>query len=264
MDISEQYIRMCIESWPDIARFYRPLFSRRRRMLYSNGGSCERWDDAVTTVNHTQWYPLWEQDQLQEMVGSDVGEVLAKFQDFIHDPHGTRNGYYIDCKALGLLGWMKAQGLFHSMEQLWLAFVMHEKFAKHWSGSEWIKEERNTSFCDVKDGRMTREQIMALSGEELRVKVAEARGWTDIERRSGFIVGHAPGVPQAAHLLGLDDWPTDMTDAWELVEEAYIYGVKKLLRGELSCRLFPDAHYYVQAEGPAICRAYLLWKLMER
>jgi len=29
---------------------------------------------------------------------------------------------------------------FHSMEQLWLAFVMKELYNKQWSGEEWVKE----------------------------------------------------------------------------------------------------------------------------
>jgi len=29
---------------------------------------------------------------------------------------------------------------FTSMEQLWLAFVMFERFGKYWTGTEWIKK----------------------------------------------------------------------------------------------------------------------------
>lgn len=29
-----------------------------------------------------------------------------------------------------------------SIEQLWLAFVMHKKYGKVWDGQEWVKEEK--------------------------------------------------------------------------------------------------------------------------
>jgi hypothetical protein len=29
---------------------------------------------------------------------------------------------------------------FESMEQLWLAFVLKEKYGKVWSGTDWVKE----------------------------------------------------------------------------------------------------------------------------
>jgi len=34
---------------------------------------------------------------------------------------------------------------FDSMEQLWLAFVMKEKFGKVWDGEDWVKEMTNAS-----------------------------------------------------------------------------------------------------------------------
>lgn len=74
---------------------------------------CHRFLDDDTT-----WLP--RQDQLQEMV---IGKVemwttaitglhnLAKFAETIE---------------------------FGSMEQLWLAFVMKEKYSKVWNGDEWV------------------------------------------------------------------------------------------------------------------------------
>ena len=33
--------------------------------------------------------------------------------------------------------WTLAEIVFGTWEQLWLAFVMHEKHNKHWNGNEW-------------------------------------------------------------------------------------------------------------------------------
>ncbi len=63
------------------------------------------------------WLP--RQDQLQEMArlcvgGSNIYGRLRQITEFqMKTPHQT-------------------------MEQLWLAFVMKEKFNKTWNGSEWI------------------------------------------------------------------------------------------------------------------------------
>jgi len=69
-------------------------------------------------ISDVVWLP--RQDQLQGMLSDDVGYLISKLKMFfesrtVPDPCG-------------------------SMEQLWLAFVMHEKFNKTWNGNEWIKE----------------------------------------------------------------------------------------------------------------------------
>jgi len=35
---------------------------------------------------------------------------------------------------------LKLKGIFTSIEQLWLAFVMHEKYQKIWNNEKWIKD----------------------------------------------------------------------------------------------------------------------------
>lgn len=86
-------------------------------------GSQKSW------IGEKIWLP--RQDQLQEMVidkfrdpewekeYNDLNETLLfKCNDFV-------NSSYVACSG-------------YSMEQLWLAFVMKEKFNKTWNGSEWI------------------------------------------------------------------------------------------------------------------------------
>ena len=70
------------------------------------------------------WLPT--QSQLQEMVEDEETKsyaitLLYKFHRF----YNTKGDY-----PSGLV--------FTSMEQLWLAFVMKEKYNKTWNGSEWI------------------------------------------------------------------------------------------------------------------------------
>lgn len=76
------------------------------------------------------WLPT--QDQLQEMVDRPLWQLNFGFIDWLCD---TDEGYdegYIQHHHLS----------FTSMEQLWLAFVMKEKYNKVWNGAKWIKEEK--------------------------------------------------------------------------------------------------------------------------
>ena len=77
------------------------------------------------------WLP--RQDQLQAMIGDKRVELqitVKEFCDFIHSPK-----CYVWNEMIG-----KYLPRFHSMEQLWLAFVMNEKYGKVWSTSkeEWV------------------------------------------------------------------------------------------------------------------------------
>ena len=70
------------------------------------------------------WLP--RQDQLQKMMGiSDLWVLTLRFEYFLR----TEKTYNIREYPFG----------FTSMEQLWLAFVMKEKYQKTWNGKEWVK-----------------------------------------------------------------------------------------------------------------------------
>lgn len=79
------------------------------------------------------WLP--RQDQLQEMLGN-YDDVLGYWQKITwhwwHDEDGEFHNSNIDIK--------KYLGKFTSMEQLWLAFVMSEKYNKVWDSEDWVKE----------------------------------------------------------------------------------------------------------------------------
>jgi len=73
------------------------------------------------------------QDQLQEMIKHRESTTLAIwFADFCNI-NEYLEGFDWDGKT-------KYLNQFISMEQLWLAFVMKEKFNKVWNGENWIKE----------------------------------------------------------------------------------------------------------------------------
>ncbi len=76
------------------------------------------------------WLP--RQDQLQEMVSLPNSEKIGiwfekqfRFYEWAgkkYNKNELQNNW----------------GTFKSMEQLWLAFVMKERFSKQWSGKEWV------------------------------------------------------------------------------------------------------------------------------
>ena len=71
---------------------------------------------VLTQLNNGIWLP--RQDQLQEMVEyPDLGSVLRDLREFWQRPPNHR---------------------ITSMEQLWLAFVMKEKYSKAWVNGKWI------------------------------------------------------------------------------------------------------------------------------
>ena len=79
------------------------------------------WQHDLTKV---VWLP--RQDQLQEMVGGFEAGMI----DWWH----WRNAVYPHMQNPHTKEWR-----FNSFEQLWLAFVMKEKYGKVWNGEEWVK-----------------------------------------------------------------------------------------------------------------------------
>ncbi|MDY6862955.1 MAG: hypothetical protein SVR08_11870 [Spirochaetota bacterium] len=69
---------------------------------------------------------LERQDQLQEMV-CGFPTALGEFNAWLYVAH-------YDCSI------DEYPRQFNSMEQLWLAFVMSEKYNKKWNGKEWVSD----------------------------------------------------------------------------------------------------------------------------
>ncbi len=94
--------------------------------------TCVKGDRA--TFMNPSFYPVFlpTQDQLQKMVKDET------------DPYCLvllwREGGFDDWLSK-LPEWQTVGNRkFTSMEQLWLAFCMSEKYGKIWSGTEWIKK----------------------------------------------------------------------------------------------------------------------------
>jgi len=131
MDTSEQNIKMCEKAveiqalkptkfdWLGNCYFGTTHFhSENEPSLFGTVGFKLANVDAV-------WLP--RQDQLQEMVvklGGTLESLLTDFIDFcqLMSDDGTYVTYVYCCA---------------SMEQLWLAFVMKEKYNKVWNGEDW-------------------------------------------------------------------------------------------------------------------------------
>ena len=80
------------------------------------------------------WIPLFYQDQLQEMIG------ISKMFDF----YGLVETFNRFATGKTCVVGSENQNIAHlkqfkSMEQIWLAFVMHAKYSKKWDGEYWIK-----------------------------------------------------------------------------------------------------------------------------
>jgi hypothetical protein len=152
MDTSETYVKMC-EKAVEIQGEWKPTpgdFIYRKFNLFGEKIDREIWsEDELSEINIIWWksvvdgfyactnekgesrtykHPadmvretsVWlpRQDQLQEMVHfTNPHEMLDRFDMFRGDFEGE-----------------------FTMEQLWLAFVMKEKYGKTWNGEDWVTQ----------------------------------------------------------------------------------------------------------------------------
>jgi len=131
MDTSNEYINMC-EKASEIQKTWKPeewdLVSTACaestekdlwvRMIYDLDDFNNEGESYIKDFPCKTWLP--RQDQLQEMVGDSfilLSGVFVSFYTFFID-HIKDNS--------------------QSFEQIWLEFVMKEKFNKVWDGNEWI------------------------------------------------------------------------------------------------------------------------------
>jgi hypothetical protein len=130
MDTSEQYVNMCEKASKDLhdppvglvnndlqVVNRQTLWARRYRIsdVYFTWMESRTFDDQI---------PLYAQDQLQRIYKRDnnildLMETQAEFDNF--------------CTSWDLTT------MLDSFEQIWLAFVMKERFGKTWDGNEWQK-----------------------------------------------------------------------------------------------------------------------------
>jgi len=113
MDTSKEYIKMCFEAKELQDRDFFYFMSHPKEYVAEYQSKL----GGIMT-----WLP--RQDQLQEMIGKHYLRELIKI--FI---------YWWDNN------WQEHPE-FASMEQLWLAFVMKEKYNKIWDGEKWAPCEK--------------------------------------------------------------------------------------------------------------------------
>lgn len=117
MDTSEIYIKMCEKAKKYIKSSWRhgqPFFNTDTQKI-------EYACPLIMNVPRVADTILWYQDQLQEMVLNGwVG----------------RKPYWLEHKFHEFLN-KNVKDIYSSLEQLWLAFVMKEKFNKVWDKEDW-------------------------------------------------------------------------------------------------------------------------------
>ena len=144
MDISKTYAKMCEKAW-EIQQWWQPEpfdINKKNKCLgdvYLHH-CVDQWADDnpydvievyfAQKIDKTRVVWLPRQDQLQEMLEFPTGSFKYNFWDALADL------YEWSFSA----NWEKFKDYIPlSMEQLWLAFVMKEKYNKVWNGEEWIK-----------------------------------------------------------------------------------------------------------------------------
>ena len=155
MDTTPEYIKQCAMATVDLYDYYlenhsslRPLFIydfatervsmlmwapnvlreklgiKENSIIVSIESDKDRgmWIQEGTRESDKPVIILWRQDQLQEMLHCSIGEGMNRLWAYFHEWF---------CK-IGAVEYSKS-----SWEQLWLAFVMKEKYGKVWNGEEW-------------------------------------------------------------------------------------------------------------------------------
>ena len=131
MDTSPEYIGMCKEAWEYLEFplvIPRAYFTDVEDHVFIDR-SGQYW--YVPSPHHKYAFPLYRQDQLQELIEYDTETLIEEFTLWIF-------GGSCDVSFYGNI-----QTKFRTLEQLWLAFVMAERFQKTWDSDkkEWVKND---------------------------------------------------------------------------------------------------------------------------
>jgi len=94
-------------------------------------------EDIYVVENELEPYsdrgiPILRQDQLQILYEYSLSSLIYKFYEFVF---GTPNAKLDEEKDKIMRYSLK----FDTMEKLWFAFIMKEKFYKIWDGEKWIR-----------------------------------------------------------------------------------------------------------------------------
>ena len=133
MDTSETYIKMRLAAVPDLGMGYPP---QKPSHFFTE----TVWVDAKG-----DWYystkndccQLERQDQLQEMV---IAKVSADYANTDISPEHRMVMVFASFVNAVRFPYKIPQNDLTSMEQLQLAFVMHELHNKTWNGERWLRQ----------------------------------------------------------------------------------------------------------------------------
>ncbi len=131
MDTTKEYILMC-EKAPEVQELW-----DIRKGDFVFGGKMPVYVIYKNQESKLDYIWLPTQSQLQGMLWNEEREGIEKSTD------SEVQGFYWDLmkEVFECLKWYDDEcydyNHFTSMEQLWLAFVMKEKFNKTWNGKEW-------------------------------------------------------------------------------------------------------------------------------
>lgn len=157
MDTSKKYIKMCEEApkelWNKIEHYGSLIAWRSFIGIVMPDPDKTKWEGLASVIPETlvlrTWLkegkesivvlktnvdyggsdgdrgtPLYRQDQLQEMLGKPIWNLVWDFERFTEDMTDP------SCFEL------------ESMEQLWLGFIMKEKYSKQWINGGWIENRK--------------------------------------------------------------------------------------------------------------------------
>ena len=120
MDTSEQFIKMCETSGlqPELQPWH--VMESNRDLFYDFGDVWYAYTIGEGKEQTLVKVKVFTQDQLQEMVGKQAYDLVRQFYLWCFD------------NCLDVCN--------YSMEQLWLSFVMKEKYSKQWltDSQEWV------------------------------------------------------------------------------------------------------------------------------
>ncbi len=149
MDTSKKYIKMCEEA-EEIVIYGENNFERLRPLFV--------FDKLLERVSLVIWLP----QKMRERLNCKNGEVIVSVEQ------NRDKGVYIEEGKMGIVIWLPRQDQLQemlwqgldeyehwiqklydfildlpfepmSMEQLWLAFIMKEKYNKIWDKDKWLK-----------------------------------------------------------------------------------------------------------------------------
>lgn len=138
MDTTKKYIEMCEEAFKDIG-YVQPTCGLPNLMIPEPGAIkyqrpkdlilayAKKFEEIRITMNLPKPIgQVYRQDQLQNIVyrTESCSGKLSRLQCFYANEYFDKGK---DC---------------YSFQELFLAFVMKEKYNKTWNGKEWIKEEK--------------------------------------------------------------------------------------------------------------------------